>query len=387
MTTPTDKSTKHVALIVETSNAYARGLLRGIHQYVTEHPGWSIYLGEHSRQNTDLSWLEGWQGDGVIARIENEQTAMQVRSLGVPVVDLSAGRFAPEFPCVETDDNAIAAVAVPHFVERGLRNLAFCSDPRFAWSAKRRTAFRGFAGAAGIVPHEFELSPTATAAGNRRALVDWLLDLPKPVGVLACYDIAGQEVLEAAKIAGFAVPDQVAVLGVDNDELICNLTSPPMSSIQPDAFGTGQMAASILDHIMSGEPGTSNVHLMTPLRIASRQSSDIFSVADPVVAKALGFIRDSAGRRVTVPQVLRHAGMSRRTLDTRFHTLLGRTIHDEILRVRMERVARLLITTDWTLPRIAEHLEFPHSEYMGVAFRRHTGVSPGRYRIANQPQH
>lgn len=378
------RSTKHVALIVETSNAYARGLLAGIHRYISENPGWSIYIGEHSRQDTDLSWLEGWHGDGAIARIENAETARQVRSLGVPAVDLSAAGLAPEFPCVETDDDAIAAVAVRHFHERGLRNFAFCGDSRFAWSVKRTAAYRRHVAETGSVSHEFELSSAGTAADNRRSLVEWLNALPKPVGVLACYDIAGQEILEACKIAGIAVPDDVAVLGVDNDELMCNLTSPPMSSIQSDALGTGHLAASILDRMMTGEPWLPGLHLLPPLRIASRQSSDLFSVSDPVVARALTFIRDSAGRKVSVTEVLRYAGMSRRALDYRFTNLLGRTVHDEIMRVRMEAVARLLIATDWTLPRIAEHLEFPHSEYMGVAFRRFSGMSPGQYRKSNR---
>lgn len=386
MSSPPNRATKHVALIVETSNAYARGLLAGIRQYVADNPGWSIYIGEHSRQDTDLSWLDGWRGDGVMARIENEETALQVRRLGVPAVDLSAARLAPEFPCVETDDDAIAAAAVQHFAERGIRNFAFCGDARFAWSIKRRAAFRRHVAERSAVSHELGLRSCGTAADNRRSMVDWLVGLPKPIGVLACYDIAGQEILEACKIAGITVPNEVAVLGVDNDELICNLTSPPMSSIQPDAFGAGHMAASILDQMIAGEVWQPSLHLLAPLRIAARQSSDLYSVPDPVVARALSYIRDSAERKLSVTEVLRHAGLSRRALDYRFANLLGRTVHDEIVRVRMDRVASLLISTDWTLPRIADHLEFPHSEHMGVAFRRHTGMSPGQYRRTNRPQ-
>jgi LacI family transcriptional regulator, galactose operon repressor len=380
----TGHATRHVALVVETSNAYARGLLTGIRRYLAESPGWSIYIGEHSRQDTDLSWLEGWRGDGALARIENDETARAVRSLGVPVVDLSAARLAPEFPCVETDDDAIAAAAVRHFYERGLRNFAFCGDARFAWSSKRMAAFALHAEEFGSFSHEFGLLG-GTAADHRRSLVDWLRALPSPIGVLACYDIAGQEVLEACKIAELSVPDDVAVLGVDNDDLICNLTSPPMSSVQSDALGTGYKAASILDVMMNGEAWEPTLHLMPPLRIASRQSSDLLAVNDPVVARAVSFIREEAQRNISVTEVLRHSGMSRRALDYRFANLLGRTVHDEIVRVRMERVARLLISTDWTLPHIAEHLGFAHSEYMGVAFRRHTGMPPGQYRRANQP--
>jgi len=376
----TEPPTRHVALIVETSNAYARGLLAGIHEFVVTQPRWSIYLGEHSRQDSDLSWLEGWRGDGVIARIENQRTARQVRRLGLPVVDVSAAGLAEEFPVVETDDDAIVRLALQHFADRGLRNLAFCGDSRFGWSNKRHESFMTHTRERGVEPHEFVLRETAPAAVNRRALVSWLRGLPKPVGILACYDIAGQEILEACKIAAIQVPEEVAVLGVDNDELFCNLTSPPMSSIQPDTARTGWLAASLLDEMMQQRAVEPGLHLVEPLRVVTRRSTDVLTIDDPAVAKALRFIRDNAHRAVRVDEVARHVGLARRSLDLRFTTAIGRTTHDEIDRERMNEVADLLLHTDWTLPRIAEHLAFSHAEYMSVAFRRRFGKPPGEYR-------
>jgi LacI family transcriptional regulator len=376
--------TRHVALLVETSNAYARGLLVGIKKYLVEYPGWSIYLGEHGRHETDLSWLDSWRGHGVIARIENEETAEHVRRLGLPAVDLSAARLAPELPCVETDDDVISQWAVDHFAVRGIRNFAYCGDARFSWSRKRGLSFAEHVRERGIESHEFRIEPSGTLAADRFAMAEWLRRLPKPIGILACYDIAGQELLEACKIANVAVPDSVAVIGVDNDELICNLTSPSLSSVQSDATGTGFLAASLLDEMMSGRVLEPQLHLIPPLRVVTRQSSDILSVADPVVARALQFIRSRADDGTAVSTVERHVGLSRRSLDYRFTQILGRTVHEEITRVRMERLADLLITTDWTLPQLAERLNFSHSEYMGVAFKRFTGKSPGEYRRANR---
>lgn len=376
--------TRHVALLVETSNAYARGLLVGIKKYLVTHPGWSIYLGEHSRQETDLSWLEGWQGDGVIARIENAETARQVRRLGVPAVDLSAAYLAPELPCVETDDDVIARLAVEHFAVRGLRNVAYCGDARFGWSVKRGTGFVAHAVRNDLAVHEFRMEHTRHLAAEREAMAGWLLGLPKPVGVLACYDIAGQEILEACKIANLAVPDTVAVLGVDNDELICNLTTPPLSSIQSDTTRTGFLAASLLDQMMSGQALAPKLHLVEPLRVVTRQSSDILAVDDPIVACALQLIRDRVDDGLPVEAVQRHVGLSRRSLDYRFTQVLGRTVHEEITRVRMERLADLLIQTDWSLPQLAGRMNFSHSEYMGVAFKKFTGKSPGEYRRAHR---
>lgn len=380
---PSSSSPREVALLIETSNAYARGLLGGVRQYLLEHPGWSIYLGEHSRQDTDLSWLEGWRGDGVIARIENPRIAEKIKELGLPAVDLSAARLLPDLPCVETDDARIAEMAVDHLVSRGLKNLAFCGDERFAWSIKRREWFRIRVAELGFASHEFDLAPTGTIAQDRAALTRWIRSLPKPIGILSCYDIAGQEVLESCKSAGFAVPDEVAVLGIDNDELICSLTSPPMSSIQSDANRTGYLAASILDHMMSGRAVEGGLRMIEPLRTVTRQSTDILSVDDPLVSRALRFIRDRADQGVTVLEVERQVGLARRALDIRFRRQIDRTVHGEIERVRMERLAELLMQTDATLPQLAERLGFGHAEYMGVAFKRYTGRSPGEYRRAN----
>ncbi|HEY5224477.1 MAG TPA: DNA-binding transcriptional regulator [Microbacteriaceae bacterium] len=377
-------TTRHVALLVETSNAYARGLLLGIKKYLVYHPGWSIYLGEHGRHETDLSWLDSWRGQGVIARIENEKTAEHVRRLGVPAVDLSAARLLPELPCVETDDDVIAQWAVDHFAVRGLRNFAYCGDARYSWSIKRGVRFSKHVRERGFEPHEFRIEPSGTLADDRFAMAEWLRNLPKPIGILACYDIAGQELLEACKIANVNVPVDVAVIGVDNDELICNLTSPSLSSVQSDASGTGFLAASLLDEMMSGRVLEPQLHLIEPLRVVTRQSSDILSVSDPIVARALQFIRDRVEWGTPVSSVQRHVGLSRRALDYRFVQILGRTVHEEITRVRMERLADLLIKTDWTLPQLAERLGFSHAEYMGVAFKKFTGKSPGEYRKANR---
>lgn len=378
---PTTQS-RHVALLVETSNAYARGLLMGVRTYAEARGGWFMYLAEHSRQETDFSWLEGWQGDGVLARIENAETADLIGRLGLPTVDLSAAQLLPELPAVETNDETISRWAVEHFEQRGLRHFAFCGDERFAWSLKRATRFAEHVRARGATTHEYQMVPSGMRSADRERLAAWLAGLPKPVGVLACYDIAGQEVLEACTLAGLPVPDAVAVMGVDNDELIGNLTSPPLSSIEPDTKQMGYLAAELLDQMMDGRSLEPGLRLIDPTRVVSRQSSEILAVDDPLVAEALRFIRDRSQQSITVADVLGHVGLSRRALDQRFSLAVGRTVHHEITRVRMDRVAVLLSSTDWTLHRIAERLAFRHSEYMGVAFKRHTGKTPGEYRRA-----
>lgn len=370
-----------MALLVETSNAYGRGLLRGIQEYVVANPGWSLYLVEHSRLDTDLTWLDGWRGDGVIARIENAEIADFVRRLALPTVDLSAGQLVQGLPGVETDDHVIARWAVEHFVERGLTNIGFCSDPRYAWSVKRGAAFREHAALLGLDAYEYMLKPLGSRTVDRLRLVNWLTGLPKPVGILACYDIAGQDVLEACNIAGLRVPYEAAVLGVDNDELLASLSSPPLSSIEPDTRRTGFLAAELLEKMMRGHHAEPGLRFIPPRRLVVRQSSDVFAVEDELVGRALELIRERSTRHVTVEEIHRAVGLSRRALDLRFMEHLGRTVHAEITRSRMERVAHLLSTTDWTISRISRKLGFSHVESMGVAFKRFFGKTPGQYRI------
>ncbi|UED87600.1 XylR family transcriptional regulator [Streptomyces profundus] len=377
-----DPGIRHVALLVETSNTYARGLLVGVKKYVEAHPGWSMYLAEHSRHETDFSWLEGWQGHGLLARIESVETARFIRRLALPTVDLSAGQLVPELPGVETDDDTIAEWAVQHFEERGLRHFAYCGDERFGWSLKRGAWFTEHVRRRGLTAREFRMKASAMRAADRERLAGWLTSLPKPVGVLACYDIAGQEVLEACKIADLRVPDSVAVIGVDNDDLIGSLTSPPLSSIEPDTTRTGYLAAELLDLMMRGRSLEPGLRLIEPTRLVARQSSDILAVDDPLVAGALRFIRDHSDQNLSVEVVIRHVGLSRRALDHRFVRLLGRTVHGEIVRVRVGHIAELLSSTDWTLQQIAKRLSFSHPEYMSVVFKKYTGKSPGQFRRA-----
>jgi LacI family transcriptional regulator len=377
---PRSRKHIHVALIVETSNEYARGLLRGIKSYIREHKPWSIYLGEQSRGHIDLSWLRDWQGNGIIARIETKEIAEAVQSLGVPTVDLSAWRWLPGLPCVETNNESISRMAAQHLLERGFKQFGYCGDTNFSWSNQRAAFFAQTVGEAGFpcMIHESGLSQSWLK--DRKILADWLESLPKPVGIMACYDILGHKLLEACRLAGVAVPDDVSVIGVDNDELLCNLSDPPLSSVMPNTLKTGYQAASLLDRMMSGEKIDPELFLIEPLDIVTRMSTDVVAVEDKQVSEAVRFIRNHAYEDIQVEDILRHIPVSRRVLESRFRKLLGRTPHEEIIEVKVKLIKRLLAETELTLPVIAERIGFKHVEYMNVVFKKKTGMTPGAYR-------
>ncbi|MCY9665587.1 DNA-binding transcriptional regulator [Paenibacillus alginolyticus] len=384
----TNPQQKQVALLIETSNGYARGLLSGINTYLRENRPWSIFLSEYSRNNTDLTWLREWQGDGIIARIENEQTARFIKDAGLPTVDLSASRMIPSLPYVETNDQSIAQLAAEHFLERGFKHIGFYGDSRFRWSKLRCTYLAAYLAERGYDCHIYEASENRLGEKSwkteRDKLVQWLYDLPKPIGIMACYDICGQQLLEACRVAGIAVPDEVAVLGVDNDELLCELSNPPLSSIKTNAVKTGYQAAELLERMMSGEVIGGQMHLIEPVNVEVRLSTDVLAVEDKIVSDAVRFIRNHAYDDIQVQDILEQLKVSRRILESRFQKALGRTPHDEIINVKLKLVKKLLLDTKLSLAVIAERIGFKHTEYMSVVFKRATGIRPGQYRQQNK---
>ncbi len=376
---------KKVALLIETSNAYARGLLAGIVHYTREHRPWSLHLAEHSRGDRPPAWLGRWDGHGVIARIENEASARAVRRLRVPVVDVSAARRIPSLPWVETDDAAIAREAFEHFRARGFKHLAYCGDNRFNWSRWRQEHFERLAREAGLSCAAYR--PRGRSPADSEAEVErlgaWAAGLPRPVGVMACYDFRGRQVLDACRRRGIRVPDDAAVLGVDNDDLLCDLADPPLSSVILNPRRTGYEAAELLGRMKAGARVGPEARRIGPLGVAARRSTDALAVEDRDVSAAVRYIRDHACEGISVMDVLEANPQSRRRLEARFRKLIGRTPHDEIARVRLDRAKLLLAETALPLDRVAELAGFSHAEYLSAVFHRKIGMPPSRYRAAN----
>lgn len=370
---------RKVALLIETSNSYGRELLQGIRAWTREHESWAMRFVEQGRGAAVPDWLRAWPGHGVIARIENPEIAQALRATRLPVIDVSAALPRPMFPQVVTDSAAATKLAFDHLHGRGLRHFGYYGDPRFRWAAQRGEFFARWAREAGAECREFtdfRSRPDAELA----ALARWLTRLPRPTGVLACYDLRGQQVLEACRETDLRVPDDIAVIGIHNDELLCELCDPPLSSVAPDARRAGYEAAELLARWMAGGKVPREVHHVEPLRVVTRQSTDVVAVEDAQVATAIRFIREHALENIGVVDVLRAAPMARTALERRFRQLLGRTPREEIESARLEQVKTLLGTTDLPIARIAERTGFPHPEYLTVVFRRATGLTPRQFR-------
>jgi LacI family transcriptional regulator len=376
---------RRVALVIETSNAYARGLLQGIADYVRDHESWSMYLPEQSRGELAPKWLARFSGEGAIVRIETPAIAQVVKQLRCPVVDVSAARLVPKLPWVETDDAAIADAALVHLQERGFRSFAFVGEPSFNWSKWREERFVQQVAATGASCAVLPL-PSRPGRGwerDEKRLRAWIESLPRPVGVLAAFDSLAVRVLDACRALGIAVPEEVAVLGVDDDPVLCRLANPPLSSVSPDARGAGYRAAAALSAMMLGKP-VQLAHRVPPQGVVVRQSSDVIAVKDTVVASALQFIRERGAQGVRIADLLARTRLSRRSFEARFVAALGRTPHQELLRCRLAKVKTLLRETDFTVSEIAERAGYKHAEYLTVQFTRETKESPSQYRRRHQ---
>jgi LacI family transcriptional regulator len=382
------KTNPKVALLIETSNAYARGLLRGIVGYVRERRTWSVYLSEHTRGDKAPAWLSSWDGSGIIARIENPSIAEALRPLKVPMVDVSAARLIPSLPWFETDDGAIAHLGAEHLLERGFSNFGYAGDSRFNWSKWREEHFVNSLRAAGHSCSVFRGARKRPGGADEEAdaLSQWIRSLPKPVGVMACYDFRGQQVLDACRRIGVAVPDEVAVIGVDDDDLLCELSNPPLSSVVPNTYRTGYEAAALLDEMMAGGKFKGEAHLIAPLGVATRQSTDVLAIHDRNVARALHYIRNNACDGINVQDVIKAVPQSRRLMEKRFVKFIGRTPHQEIIRVQLERVKQLLTQSELSIDEIATRCGFAHVEYLSVAFKRELGMPPSKFRLLNRPK-
>jgi len=369
----------HVALLVETSLASGRDILRGITRYVREHEPWSLYI-EPRGLDTDLpGWLAQWKGDGIIARVQSPAMAARIRATGIPAVDVLGEVPDSGLPLVHADDPRIAGLAVEHLRERGFRHLAFVGLEARSWSIARREAFRRLAGPPDRHFFEFPAHHMAWEDLVDR-LAGWIQALPRPVGVMLASDQLGPAFLEACRRAGAVAPGEVAVLGVDDDSALCEVCDPPLSSVRGGHEGVGYEAAARLAAWMAGEAPGPGPWWIPPEGVTTRLSTEVVAIRDSQVARALRLIRDHATTGLDVEAVARQVGLSRSVLQRRFREHLDTTVHDEILAARTRRACDLLAGTDLSLAEIAQRCGFRHQEYLGHVLKTRMGVTPLRYR-------
>ena len=356
-----------VILLIESSRASGRALLRGVADYSRHHGPWSFYWAPNGLEKV-RPLLKAGDADGILFR--DTKATKQILGYGLPAVVV--GHRQTEFAGlanVVTDSPAIGRLGAKHLCGCGYRQFAYCGYAKTSlenalWSDIRRQYFSERLVAAGFAPpphHELSMDARDWPR-QRRALARWLNSLPKPVGLMACNDDCGRLVMETCKLLGLAVPDQVGVIGADNDEVVCGLSDPPMSSIDVDFERAGYDAAHALDRLMQGSKSVPRRITAAASHIMARRSTDFVAAQEPHLARALRFIRDHARGGLSVRQVALAAGLSSEALDRRFRKLLGRSIAEEFTRARTEQIARMLKETSLPVADIAEAFGFSDTQ-------------------------
>jgi len=378
---------KSVAILMNLSRPYDRQIIRGITRYLQTGPAWQLYVEENPADM--IPSLSAWRGDGLIADLDDAKTVETIARFRGAVVGIghlpASDRLRRKISTVQTDDSLIADWAAEHLLSKQLKNFAYCGMQTHGldrWNEVRCRAFCRYLGQRGFDCSPFTGRRHAPRNWNRMQaeLMRWLRRLPKPVGIMACNDVRGRHILEACRRLRLRVPEDVAVIGVDNDELMCELARPPLSSIAQNAEAIGYRAAELLQKRLQGTtPGPDHV-IVPPAYLATRQSTDRVGVNDPALSAAIGFIQTRATETIGVPEVVAQTSVSRSTLEGRFKKIFGHSIRDEIERVRIDQARRLISAGSLPLDAIARRCGFRTAAYMNAVFRRALGISPGLLR-------
>jgi LacI family transcriptional regulator len=377
-----NRTAPRVLLVLDSSAAWSRGTLRGFMEVAHEH-GWAVL---HYHPAANLDWLAAELPPSAAVIGPTFSGPWPERLRDCVSVAINADRCAEGVASVLVDEATVTDLAASHLLARGFRNLTtFRFD---AWGALREQRFRETAARLGaqLEPGWWsDAAPPLHPEAHCRqedpgAIMAWLSGLKKPCGVFALCDARARMVARYARAANLRVPEDVSIVGVDNDTFECEITAPPLSSVAVPWRSVGESAARLVQLGLRGVPIAGRRELIQPLDVVVRRSSDAFAIQNSLVSSAVAWIHGHVGTRLTVPLIADAISVSRQRLERHFRRHLGRTVHEEIRRARVELARRLLSTTELPLPEVAKRSGFTNSALLSVAFRREVGVPPGAYR-------
>lgn len=374
-----------IELLVGLDDAYGRAVARGVIRYAKGKQDWKLYgYGRLLADPRELVSEGALRPDGVIARAESPEGARELAALGLPVVDVAGAYPGAGLREANNDDFETGRRAGEYLRGLGFKRFAFCGVEGTTWS---RLRLRGFAEAAGIAAKELRRFERSLGWWRERAqgtdeLAAWLSSVPKPTALFACNDAAGLKAAETCRKARIAVPEDLAVLGVDDEDLVCELADPSLSSVRLDCEGIGLAAAAMLDSALAGELSAARTRLVAPLSVVERESTRIVVSGDPLVSAAATWIRANVQRGVGATELVAALPASRRSIETRFKQEMGRTLREAIEDARLDRAKRLLKTTSLPLDSIAEASGFGSLQRFHLAFKEREGMTPGAWRRA-----
>jgi len=376
---------KRIVLLIETSRAFGRQLIMGIAHYSKLNGPWSFYK-EPIGLKSSIPHLTSWKPDGIIMR--DSLITKELLKLKIPtILAVHDSQYPQNLPVIKTDSYSIAKLASEHLMEKGLKNFAFCGFDSYDWSKERRINFCRFNSKVGYKTYIY-CQPKRIKKNDweneQHHVRDWVKALPKPVGIFACNDDRGQDILEVCKLLNLKVPEDVAVMGVDNDPMVCNISDPPLTSIALNVESAGYQAAKLIDDMIDKKNIYGKQIIVTPSYVVQRQSSDIFAVDDISVAQAISFIKNNARNKILVEDVVKAVNSNRRTLERRFRRAIHRSIVEEIKYTRIELISKLLIESDFSISQITSFFNFTDVEHISRYFKREKGIGLRAFRKNNK---
>ncbi len=387
------RNSKNIVLLIETTRSYGRGLCRGIASYARQKPRWILHHHARRLNETLPTWIRRLGTvDGILARIATPKLGKALLGLDVPVVDLLGQFSLPGIVRYDTDPSTLAQMAWEHCFRNGFRQFGFCGYPGVYFSDQREQAFVNVLTTNTATCERFTLAKSSEDILKRElsgdmeiaALCEWLSGLPHRTAILCCNDERARQLLQAANELDLHVPEEISILGVDNDDVLCELAQTPLSSIQPNTHRIGYEGADMLHYLMAGKLQTADMPSMSlripPECVVERASTNLATTGDDLVDRTIQLIRDDACNRVTVDQLLTVLNVSRATLERRFRHYLGRSPAEEILRVRLDTARDLLTSSEQTIPQIALACGFKTPSHFSRRFREVYDTPPGQYR-------
>lgn len=376
-----------VALIFKTRLEENVAILNAIARFDRYHEKWAAYVDDMAVAQRDPEWLFRGEWDGVICKHSAPELFGQCLQRGIPCVDLSDDDVVtPGIPKISPDNVAVGHMGAEHFIERGYQHYAFCGFDSESWSVARR---RGFGESLKLAGHKYACYESAYPKQSDPnwdqeeacRIGKWVSALPRPLCVMACNDLRALQVIQACRNSGLQVPEEVAVLGANNETIRCELSHPQLSSVPLNADYYGRMAARLLSDLIAGRKPEQTRLLVDPLEVVTRRSTDVLAIDNKLMADSLHFIHERACTGLTVEEVIQEVHVSRSLLERQFRKYLGRSPQMEIRSVQLQKIKQLLSETDYTLAHIAELTGFEHPEYMCVVFKRMTQMTPKQYRM------
>ncbi len=373
-----------VALLIDKSGSYDRGLIKGIIRFANLSSPWDFFLEAPAftvvEENIGLlNKLKLWKPDCII--MNESFFTPEFKSLGIPILVTPSKRLIPDVINIVADDEKLGELGARYFIDKGYKNLAFYGTDQIFWSRIRKESFRKTVDSFNLNYFQFESLLNEKWQSNVNIITNWMISLPKPVAIMACNDDFGIHIIEAANMVDIKVPEEVAIMGVDNDEFICELYDPPMSSIDQEPENVGFKVAQVVKEIIKNGKKVNSKIISSNFRIVTRRSTDIFAIEDIQLVKALNYIKENATRKsISVAEVVAATTLSRRLLEIRFRKLLNRSVLQQIKQVRVETIVHKLVTTREPISKIAYTLGFNSIVSFSNYFKNEKKISPGEFR-------